>query len=273
MPSTRTSPIVVDGATGTALLERGLAPGRPPEAWLLERPAEVEAVHAAHVAAGAQLLLTCTFSLASPRLQAVGLAGRARELARAAVRTARAAGAARVAGAVGPVGPAAPVRDPRGAYAAAFEALAAAGADLLWAETQYDLAEARAALAAARAAGLPVVVTLSFTAGEPATLPAGGSVEDALVALAAEGSAAVGVNCVAPSASLERLLARVAPRLGVPLVAKPSPGLPGALLAPEPFGARVAALSRAGAAWVGGCCGATAAHVAAIARAAQPPRG
>jgi 5-methyltetrahydrofolate--homocysteine methyltransferase len=267
----RTSPCVVDGAMGTALLERGLAPGQLPETWLLGRGAEIAAVHAAHALGGAEVLLTCTFSLASPRLGAAGLAGRARELARAAVGAARAAGAVRVAGAVGPVGPGPAAGDLRGAYGSAFEALAEAGADLLWAETQYDLAEAQAALAAARATGLPAVVTFAYTNGEPAALPAGGAVEDAVVALAAAGAAAVGVNCVPPSAGLERLVARLAPRLAVPLVAKPSPGLPGAVLAPELFAARVAAIARAGAAWVGGCCGASAAHVAAV--AAQLPRG
>jgi 5-methyltetrahydrofolate--homocysteine methyltransferase len=261
---------------GTALLARGLALPALPESWLLARPEEVAAVHAGHARAGAEILLTCTFSLASPRLAAGGLAGRARELARAAVGLARSAGAVRVAGAVGPLGPAAgapPPEDPRRAYAAAFEALAAAGADLLWAESQYDLGEARAALAAALATGLPAVVTLSFTDGEWPDLPTGGAAADALAALADAGAAAVGVNCVAPSRALERLLAAVAPRLAAPLVAKPSPGLPGAVLAPAAFAGRVAALARAGAAWVGGCCGADAAHVAAVARAVQAPRG
>jgi methionine synthase I (cobalamin-dependent) len=81
----------------------------------------------------------------------------------------------------------------------------------------------------------------------------------------------VGVNCVAPSDALARLVARVAPGLGVPLVAKPSPGLPGKVLAPAAFAERVRPLVEAGAAWVGGCCGATAEHVAAIGLALRRP--
>jgi 5-methyltetrahydrofolate--homocysteine methyltransferase len=239
---------------GTALLARGLS--GLPEDWLAARPGEIAAVHAAHVRAGAALCLTATFNLDAPRL---ATAATVRELASAAVRLARAAGAARVAGAVGPT-----CGERPGRYARAFEALAAAGVDLLWAESQLDLAEAREALAAGRALGLPCVVTVTFTRGD--RLARGVPVGDALAALADGGAAAVGVSCVEAGPRLERILARAAPGLGVPLVAKPSPGLPGAVLAPAPFAERCAALAEAGAAWIGACCGATPEHVAAIAR-------
>ena len=247
MSSTHPITLLLDGATGTALLGRGLPPGARPDEWVLARPEEVRTVHAGHVAAGAQVVLTCTFSL--------GRSADPAALARAAVRLAREAGAARVAGAVGP----------EGDLGAAFGALALAGADLLWAETHWDLSRARLALAAARTTGLPAVVTVAFTDGERPELPGGGAVEEALRTLAADGAAAVGVNCVAPSDALARLVARVAPALGVPFVAKPSPGLPGSVLPPEAFADRVRPLVEAGAAWVGGCCGATAEHVAALA--------
>ncbi|HET9551588.1 MAG TPA: homocysteine S-methyltransferase family protein, partial [Anaeromyxobacteraceae bacterium] len=61
-------PLLLDGAMGTALLARGLPPGALPEDWLLERPGDVEAVHAGHAAAGARVLLSCTFNAASARL-------------------------------------------------------------------------------------------------------------------------------------------------------------------------------------------------------------
>lgn len=266
MASMRT-PLVLDGAMGTSLLARGSSPAALPEDWLVDRPEEVAAVHAEHVAAGARIVLTCTFNLASPRG-----GGQVEHRAGRAVALARASGAERVAGAVGPA--AAPLADLARWYAPAFEALARAGADLLWAETQWDLAEARAALALAARCGLPVAVTLAFADREPLRLPGGERVADALLALAGDGAAAVGVNCVAPSPALERLVAGIAPRLPVPLVVKPSPGIPGAVLAPAEFGARVARLVALGAAWAGGCCGASAAHVAAIAAAvAQVPRG
>jgi 5-methyltetrahydrofolate--homocysteine methyltransferase len=257
---------------GTSLQARGLAAGALPEEWLVARPADVSAVHAGFARAGAVVGLTCTFSLASSRLEGRVSTQRA-ALARDAVRLAREAGLEAVAGALGPTGlvrPRAPDRPPPRAlserYAEACAALAAAGADLLWLESQYDVAEALAALEAARAAGLPAVVTFASVA-EDLSLPAGEPMAEALAALAAAGAAAVGVNCVPPSGALERLAAAVAGTLPVPLVAKPSPGLPGAVLPPEDFAARVAALARAGAAWVGGCCGAGERHVAAIAAA------
>jgi 5-methyltetrahydrofolate--homocysteine methyltransferase len=266
MASMRT-PLVLDGAMGTSLLSRGLAPAALAEDWLLERPEEIAAVHAEHVAAGAQIVLTCTFNLASPRRGDRSV----EHLANRAVALARASGA-RVAGAVGPA--AAAGADLARWCAPALEALAGAGVDLLWAETQWDLAEARATLQRARRCEVPVVITLSFTEGEPPRLPGGGLVADALLVLAGDGAAAVGVNCVAPSSTLARLIADVAPRLGLPLVVKPSPGLPGAVLAPGEFARRVSRLVDAGAAWVGGCCGAGAAHVAAIATTCgQVPRG
>lgn len=256
---------------GTSLQGRGLGAGLP-ERWLLERPAEVEAVHRSHVEAGAEAVLTCTFNLAAPRLGS--LRPEVPALASAAVAAARASGAALVWGAVGPtalVRPGDPVRPSsaalRGWYAPAFEALARAGADLLLAETQWDLDEALAALEAARATGLPAAAT--FTYGEGLALPSGPPALEALRALAEAGAALVGVSCVAADGALARLVAEAA-GLGVPLLVKPSPGLPGALLAPRDFAARVAGLP---AAWIGACCGGSAAHVAALRSALQSPRG
>ncbi|HSB18613.1 MAG TPA: homocysteine S-methyltransferase family protein [Anaeromyxobacteraceae bacterium] len=275
--------LLLDGAMGTALLAAGLPAGALPEEWVLARPAEVAAVHAAHAAAGARILLTCTFNVASPRLGDRGLAGAAGAIAAAAAGLARTAGPGlRIAGAVGPTGlvtPGGPERPPaselRGWYAAAFGALAAAGVELLWAESQWDLDEARAALAAGRAAGLPVAVTVTPLPDGEMRLPGGPPAAEALRALAADGAAAVGVNCVPPGAALEALASWASAHLGVPLVAKPSAGLPGAILGPGPFADRVAAAARAGARWIGGCCGTGAEHLAALAARAeaQSPRG
>jgi 5-methyltetrahydrofolate--homocysteine methyltransferase len=269
--------LLLDGAMGTALRDAGLPAGILPEAWLLERPQAVARVHADHAAAGARILLTCTFNLAGPRLAAHGLGEKVEELAAAAVRLARrAAPGARVAGAVGPTALVAPGhRNRPGAaelqawYHRPFRALAAAGADLLWSESHWDLDEARVALSAARAAGLPAVATFAPAAasGRDLALPGGPGVAEALAALVADGAAAVGVNCLTPGAPLEPFARRVAPGLGAPLVLKPSPGLPGRTLSPADFAAWLAPAARAAGAWAGGCCGATAAHLAALAEA------
>jgi 5-methyltetrahydrofolate--homocysteine methyltransferase len=264
-------PSLLDAAMGTALQAVGLPPDALPEAWLLDRPAAVEAVHRSHATAGAAVLLTCTFNLAGPRLEQAGLGERVEELAAAAIRLARsAAPRALVAGAVGPTALAGPGKSPAAEelserYRRAFGALAAAGADLLWSETQYDLGEARLALAAARAAGLPAAATMSFAVRVRVLVcPDGTPAEDCLRALAGDGALAVGVNCVAPGPWLAALVERAAPTLGVPLALKPNAGPPGRELQPVAFATALAPAAGAGAVVLGGCCGTTAAHLLAL---------
>jgi 5-methyltetrahydrofolate--homocysteine methyltransferase len=270
---------VLDGAMGTALLARGLPAGALPEEWLLGRGDEIAGVHASHAAAGAEVVFTCTFNLAAPRLAERLGAFEPGPLARAAVALARgAAPGARVAGALGPTGLFGPGRTPpalpevSARYAGAARALAAAGAELLWLESAWDLAEARAALAALRGAGLPVAVTFTGLGLDAATgpprLPDGTPLLDALAAVAAEGAAIAGVNCVPAGVPLAALAAAAVER-GVPFAAKPSPGLPGEVLPPDRFAAALAPVLRAGARYIGGCCGATAAHVGAVAALAR----
>jgi 5-methyltetrahydrofolate--homocysteine methyltransferase len=264
---------VLDGAMGTALLAAGLPAGALPEEWLLARPDAVGAVHAAHAAAGAVLLFTCTFNLAAPRLEGrLDPPSRARAAA-AAVRLARAAApSARVAGALGPTGLAGPGLPRVDAevserYARACDLLAAAGVDLLWLESQYDGGEAALALAAARATGLPAAITFTLLdEGGRFRAPDGTSAEALLAAAEAGGAAATGVNCVLPGPALDALSEHAAKTLRIPLALKPSPGLPHHVQAPAAF-ARALAPALAHARLAGGCCGASPAHLAALAAA------
>jgi methionine synthase I (cobalamin-dependent) len=279
------APLALDGAMGSALIARGLPPGLPPEAWLLapEGAAAVTAVHAAHVAAGARIVLTATFGGSPVRLADGPAAGRVAEVGAAAAAIARAAVPANilVAGDIGPTGALlAPygTLEPEAARAAFAEqaaALAAAGVDLLWVETMADLAEARAAVEGARegAPGLPVVATLTFERGRTLF---GDRPEDAAAALADLGAAAVGANCGAGfEAVLDVLPGLAAGAPGLPLVAKANAGRPiaapdGTVTYPASPADAAAYARRAadlGASFIGGCCGTTAEHVAAIARA------
>lgn len=261
--------LLLDGGMGTALIGRGLALRVPPEAWVLERPEEVGAVHAAHVAAGARAVFTCTFNLA--RLDLAGMRGDVPAIAARAVALARSARPSVVVGAVGPTGLHPPAGNPassaemRERFEPAFRGLAAAGVDLLWAETQLDLGEARAALAAARATGLPAVVTahLRETPAGLASLD-GSPPEDVAVELWRNGAAAVGVSCVVPGPALARAVAAMAVKVPVPLAAKPNAGLPEEPIEPETFARGVAAAVAAGATLAGGCCGAGPRHLAAL---------
>jgi 5-methyltetrahydrofolate--homocysteine methyltransferase len=257
---------LLDAAMGTALLARGLPPEALPEEWVLSRPEEVRAVHEAHARAGAEILLACTFNLAAPRLER-RLGDRAGELAPRAVALAReAAPGRRIAGALGPVAEETTPAEVERRYARAAEALVGAGAELLWLETQLDLAEARVALRAARAAGVPAVVTFTpREAGEGLALRDGTPAETCLAAAADGGAVAAGVNCVAPDGRLAALARWARSHLDVPFVAKPAAGLPGAILSPDLFAAALGPTLLAGAGLAGGCCGATGDHLHALA--------
>ena len=278
-------PVAADGAMGSALIALGLPPGMPPEAWLLtaEGAAAVGAVHASHVAAGARVILTATFGASPVRLADGPAAGATAVVCAAAVAIARRAVSAGVAVA-GDIGPSGALLAPYGelepaaardAFAEQAAALAAAGADLLWVETMADLAEARAAVQGARdgAPGLPIVATLTFERGRTLF---GDRPEDAAAALAELGVAAVGTNCgTGFEAVLDVLPGLRAGAPGVVLVAKanagrPVPGADGSVTYPATLDDAADYARRAvdlGALIVGGCCGTTAAHVAAIAGA------
>lgn len=81
--------LIADGATGTNYQELGLEPGVAPEEWLFDQPDRVVGLHRAFVAAGADLILTCTFGATSVRLADSPLAGRALEVNQRAVELAR----------------------------------------------------------------------------------------------------------------------------------------------------------------------------------------
>lgn len=282
----RLGPVLLDGAMGTALQAAGLPPGVLPERWLSERPEAIRAVHAAHAAAGASVLLSCTFNVASPRLAAALPGAWTVKLCEKAVALAReAAPQARVAGALGPLALARPGGEAPAAarLRAPFEhplsALAEAGADLLWLESQYDWREAEAALAAAVAVGLPVAVTFTLAEQAGRLVAPDGTPAATLLSRAARFAGpgpragrvvAVGVNCVPAGAPLTALAGWARATLPVPFIAKPSAGLPGAVLSPAAFAGALAPAISAGARLVGGCCGATAEHVAALAALLQP---
>jgi 5-methyltetrahydrofolate--homocysteine methyltransferase len=285
-PSSLSRPIVADGAMGTALFAGGMPVGEAPEAWLLtpEGAAMIEGVHRSHVDAGSGLILTSTFGANAIRIADSEIAGRTAEVCAAAVRAARsAAGPDRlVAGSMGPTGglmipygllDAGEVRD---AYAQEAAALAAAGVDVIWVETMMDLNEALAAVEGAKqgAPGLPVVCTLVFAQRNRTMF--GNPAEEAADRLVALGVAGIGANCGdgwAPVEAVIPILVDHAP--GLHIVAKANAGIPsgtaegvttypGTADEAAAYARRVADM---GATIVGGCCGTTAAHVAAIAGA------
>ena len=273
-------PLLLDGGLGSMLIARGLAGGEAPERWVLERGAEVAAVHRAYVEAGADAVQTCTFGAPPRRLARAGLVGRAPEVARRAVALARAAGARCVIGALGPSGdylPPVGKADPDELAAGFVElaaALAGAGVDALHVETLSDRREADLALAAARRAapGLPVMVSLTFERRPRGFFTImGDPLVATLAGILAAGAAAAGANCTLASPDLLALAREARAALDAPLVFQPNAGLP--ILeagvtrytqAPEAFADDVAAIAALGVAAVGGCCGTDPRFVAAL---------
>ena len=264
--------LLLDGAMGTQLQERGLAAGEMPELLCLTHPEVVTEVHAAYVAAGADVVTTNTFGANAAKL---GDIATVEEVFSAAVACARAARPRYVAADLGPTGQLLAPMGPLGfddayeLFARQVRAAEAAGADLFVIETMSDLAEAKAALLAVREnSGLPALVTMTFE--EDGRTFLGTTPEVAALTLSSLGAAAVGINCSLGPSEISPLLARMAPWARCPLMAQPNAGLPRVEdgvtvydIGPEEFAAAVEPMLDAGVTVLGGCCGTTPAHVAA----------
>jgi homocysteine S-methyltransferase len=278
-------PVPSDGGTGTALIARGIPVAACFEALNVDSPVEVEEVHAGFVRAGARIVLSNTFGGSRFRLAHHGRTDRVGALNRAGVSLTRRAGAEFVGGSMGPLG----VRlAPYGritreeafaAYLEQAQALAEAGVDLFWIETQTDLREALEAVAAARAAepSLPVVASVTFSADD--RMPLGATPSQAAAALAEAGVDALGVNCGEGPAQAIRIVRAMRPHAeGIPLVARPNAGGPASIggrfvypATPDYVARSAEELVAEGAGVIGGCCGTGPEHVAAIVRSLEDP--
>jgi len=278
--------LLADGATGTNYQEMGLGPGVAPEEWVLDEPGNVKELHRRFAAAGSDLVLTCTFGATSLRLADGPLAGRGREVNVRAAELAREAvgDALLVAGSLGPTGK---LIEPYGdlthdaavdAYAEQARALADGGVDLLVLETFFALEEALWAIEGVKAAtDLPLVASFSFDQGTRTMMGVGAA--DVVAAVVPLGVAAVGANCGRSLTDTDAVFAELleaAP--AVPLWVKPNAGVPHVVgdavvyeAGPEELAAHVRHYADTGARVVGGCCGTTPEHVAAIARALGRP--
>jgi 5-methyltetrahydrofolate--homocysteine methyltransferase len=278
--------LVADGATGTNLQKMGLKPGTLPEDLVFDQPELLLELEKAFVEAGSDIILTCTFGGTRLRMKESKYTGRVPEVNSRAVELARQAAASHpgvlVGGSLGPTGlllkPYGPLTagEAHAAYLEQAQALSAAGVDLLVLETRFAFEDADAAFQAARAASdLPIVISFSYDRGVRTMM--GVKPADMFSRYKEMGAAVIGANCGTTLENMEKVVQEYAlAGAGFPLWVKPNAGMPRVEgeatlydVTPEQmaeFAKKVVAL---GARIVGGCCGSTPEHVAAIARAVK----
>jgi methionine synthase I (cobalamin-dependent)/5,10-methylenetetrahydrofolate reductase len=295
--------LVVDGAMGTQLYERGVLYSSCFEELNVTRPELVSKVHADYLRAGAQVIETNTSGANALRLEKYGLQARVSELNAAGVRIARdaatAAGGAGgkrvfVVGALGPSGyflgeagqdaAAATSADDLAKVKAAFSAQALslldAGVDALIVETLRQTPELRAAVEAAVEAAegrVPVIASVSLDEG--GRMAEGTEAAEVARLVKEWGAAVVGVNCSDGPMSVLAAVEKMVP-VGLPVLAAPNAGLPRRVdermvyvSTPEYFGIYARRMIRVGVRLVGGCCGTTPEHIKRIAAAVRMTGG
>jgi 5-methyltetrahydrofolate--homocysteine methyltransferase len=274
--------ILADGAMGTMLFQRGLRAGDCPERWSLEEPGILEEISAAYLAAGAEILETNTFGASPMKLAPYHLQDRTEEVNARAVACARKAARDRayVAASVGPSGR---ILEPygdasrdevAGSYRRQMKVLISEGVDLICIETMTDLAEAVLAVEAARSVSttLPVCATLTFdpTPRGFFTLM-GASIEQAARQLEAAGADVLGSNCGNGIRDMAAIAEEFLKATTLPVLIQSNAGLPemkeGAPVfpeSPESLARESRRMLTAGVKIIGGCCGTTPLHVAAL---------
>jgi homocysteine S-methyltransferase len=277
--------ILADGAMGTMLHSRGVSFDKCFDELNLTNPAAVAEVHREYIESGAQLILTNTFGANRFKLSKHGLEEKTAEINKAGVELAKRIVASSykdvlVAGDVGPLGvriaPFGRVQpeQARAAFAGQIEALCEAGADLIVIETISDLYEIQGAVKAAKqVCSLPLVASVTFTRDDRTLL--GDDPIKVAQLLNEAGADVIGVNCSGGPAQLLRLLKQM--HHAVPdgkFWVKPNAGWPeqvgGRIMYPadpDYFGDYALSFREAGASIVGGCCGTTPQHIAAMRKA------
>jgi 5-methyltetrahydrofolate--homocysteine methyltransferase len=273
--------LLADGATGTNYMVAGLGPGEPPEFWTADRPDDVMGLHQRFVEAGADIILTNTFGCNPHRLKLHNAQARTYELAKGAAELARrvADAAERAVVVAGSVGPTGELFEPMGAlthddatasFTDEIRGLRDGGADVVWIETMSSTEEVHAAVTASVDCGMPYVVTCSFdTAGRTMM----GLMPAAMAeSLAAEPVAplAMGANCGVGASDILLTLLEMEGSPHV-LVSKGNCGVPhfeGTEIVytgtPELMAKYATLAIDGGARIVGGCCGTTPEHLAAM---------
>ncbi len=279
-------PLLADGAMGTMLHERGAGFEQCFDNLNLTNPAMVAEIHRDYIEAGSQIILTNTFSANRYKLTRHGLETRLEEINSSGVELAKRVVAASfkevfIAGDVGPLGvrlaPFGRVQpeDARQAFREQIAVLLKAGVDLLVIETQTDLYEVREAISAARelSKDIPIVASMTFTRDDRTML--GDQPLKVAGDMHAFGADLIGINCSGGPNQLLRILKEMHGALAQGYFCiKPNAGWPEQVsgrifypASPDYFGDYAISFWQAGAHIIGGCCGTTPAHIAAMRKA------
>ena len=275
--------LLADGATGTNYFQMGLESGDAPEMWNLELPERVRTLHRRFIEAGADIVLTNSFGGNRHRLKLHNAQDRVREINVAAARNARAEADAAgrpvyVGGSVGPTGE---IMEPVGAlshedavkaFAEQAVALKEGGADVLWIETMSSEEELKAAVEGCAGAGLPIVTTMSFDTNGRTMMGITPKAFGAITAALPTQPVAIGANCgVGASELIATVLGISEARPDAAVVAKGNCGIPQYVDGhihytgtPELMADYARIALDAGAKIIGGCCGTSPEHLAAM---------
>ncbi len=275
--------LLADGATGTNYFQMGLVSGDAPEMWNFEHPERVRSLHRRFIEAGADIILTNTFGGNRHRLKLHNAQDQVREINIAAAKLARAEADAAgrpvyVGGSVGPTGE---IMEPVGAlthddavktFAEQALALKEGGADVLWIETMSSEEELRAAVEGCAEAGLPIVTTMSFDTNGRTMMGITPKAFGAITAALPTQPVAIGANCgVGASELVATVLGISEARPDAAVVAKGNCGIPQYVDGhihytgtPELMADYARIALDAGAKIIGGCCGTSPEHLAAM---------
>ena len=281
--------LVADGATGSNLQKMGLKPGRPPEDLIIDNPDLVYQLEKSFVDAGSDIILTCTFGGTRMRMKDSKYQDRTPEVNIRATEIARKAADSRndgvmVAGSMGPVGalikPYGPLdaEEVRATFAEQAKALAEGGVDVLLIETMFSFEETTAAFEGAKSVSdLPIVIYFSYDRGTRTMM--GVKPKDVIKRYCEMGATMIGANCGTTLENMEAVVKEYAVTMpNVPFWVKPNAGVPhmdieteqGVYdMGPEDVATYAKKYVELGARVVGGCCGNTAEHVAAIVKAVK----
>lgn len=280
--------LVADGATGTNLQVMGLKPGTPPEDLVMDDPDMLFKLTSSFVEAGSDIILSCTFGGTRLRMKDSKYAERAPEINTRAAELARKAASKRtdvlVAGSMGPTGsllqPYGPLTadETRASYAEQAKALAEGGVNFLLIETMFAFEEAAPAFDGARSAtDLPIVISFSYDRGVRTMM--GIQPAQVMEKFRPLEAVMIGANCGTTLENMEKVITEYAASApGFPIWVKPNAGLPrmDAVtnravydVTPEMMGEYAKQYVAAGARVVGGCCGSTPEHIAAIVKAVK----